>query len=267
MSLSPTERMVIALCPDEVAVRHGGGAIEAAPVASRTDAQDWRGAVGALAGLLAETPVSQRFFGRRRQASLVLSDRFVRYALLPWSEAVRKAAQWQALAQACCETCYGDMSAWTFRIDSGDYGVPRLAGAVETKFLSALRSLMAARGIDCPQVLPYFAVCWNRWRQQVGDSEALFAVHDAGTTVIAMCRQGQWHSLRMHGGASDADALAMMLRREALLQGCADSVPCYAHVPGAAYRIGDACSLRMPDEFAIGVSGVAATMACVGTVG
>lgn len=232
-----TERLIVALCPDEVAVRIVGGKDTASEGETRVRAIDasigasrWQDALVALTDLL-PLVVRKSLFPTRKHASVILSDRFARYALLPWSPTIRSDVESEALAQACFESQYGDMTGWEIRIDHGDYGAARLACAVESGLLAALQALMAGRRIDCPTVEPYFAACWNRWRNDVGSSDALFSVQISGTAVIASRRADRWHSVRLQGGLGDVEALSAALRREALLQGFTELPSSYVHAP------------------------------------
>lgn len=227
MSRFRNERITIALCPEQVAIfKSGRGqtqSVEELPVSETREAglPSWSGSVTALADWLRSTPL------KRAAVTLVLSNRFARFALLPWAGNAQGTVETQALANACLESQYGEMSGWTLRIDEGRYGQPRLVCAVETALLDALRGALAQQ--TCIRVEPYFATCWNRWRKRLGNEAALFAVAEPHTTVIASLKQGHWHSVRALSGAQDRAGLLNVLARESLLQGFAEPPACYVH--------------------------------------
>jgi hypothetical protein len=76
----------IGLGPDSIIV---SGSREAVRVQGE-GAGDWRSAIAALPEVLKNY--------RNQDASVVLADQFVRYALLPWNAALKSDAEWVALA-------------------------------------------------------------------------------------------------------------------------------------------------------------------------
>lgn len=275
MSLFRTERLSIALCPEQVAVLRsprGKRAVPSEPlllaVLPEADAPLWKGAVAALADGLQALPT------RRASATLVLSNRFARFALLPWAAAAQGEAEAHALAAACFESLYGDMTGWVFSFDDGAYGSPKLACAIEASFLEGLKGAFDARGVSCPRVEPYFVTCWNRWRNAVKAGDALFAVTESGATVIATLQAGQWHSVRTQSGSPDWTGLSGMMSRESLLQGFAEPPAGWLHAPAldssscpaALIEARDKLTLLLPDvQTSISVNaGPAQVMAAVG---
>lgn len=221
------ERITVALCPEQVAILksekgHQSAVDElrvfAAPEAGRVL---WRESVSALADWLQRNPQ------KRRSISLILSNRFVRFAMLPWAENAQGEPATQALANACLETQYGDMSGWTIRIDDGRYGQAKLVCAMETALLDSLQSAVTAHA--CARVEPYFVTCWNRWRKTVQNGDALFAVSESGVMVIASIKNGRWQSVRALSGQLDRTGGRGLLSRESLLQGFAEPPACCVH--------------------------------------
>jgi len=252
VSLFQTERLTIALCPEQVAILRSAPGREKTPaepvileVAPLTGMPLWEGALMALADWLQHLPAS------RATASLVLSSRFVRFALLPWSEAAQGQAETQALASACFESQYEDMRGWTLRVDEGFYGVPRLACAIETALLDRLQSVFEPRKIACRRIEPYFVTCWNRWHKEVQGSDALFAVAESGVMVVATMKDSRWHGVRSLGGVHDVHRLAGVMSREALLQGFTEAPAFWLHAPafdpGLATEAADMLHLLSPD--------------------
>lgn len=230
MSLFRTERLSVALCPEAVALRISGRGGRTTNADSRllettveSGTPPWKNAVAALAEGLSQLP-------RRLPARLILSNRFTRFALLPWSDAASGEAERQALALACLESHYGDMHGWTVHVDAGEFGVPCLACAVETELLETLRGSFTAHRVECHRVEPYFVACWNRWCRDVGPRDALFAVQEGGLAVASL-RGGRWHSLRVLGSCADSDELTQAMAREALLRGFAETPTAWVHAP------------------------------------
>lgn len=164
-------------------------------------------------------------------AALTLSNRFARFALVPWSSQVNQSEEETALTQARFENQYGDMTGWTVRLDSGRYGEVRIACAMETKLLDSLRSLFAARRIACHAVQPYFVASWNRWHRQFDQTDGLFAIAESQMVVMASIKAGGWQSLRAVHSTEDEQSLHVLLEREALLQGFTGMPQTRIHAP------------------------------------
>ncbi len=238
----PTERLSIALCPALVGVEHvrtswrheesQQARIDVAPQEAGKPA--WQGAVDELAGWLGGQAL------RSATATLVLSNRFVRFALVPWSETIGSPEEETELAQACFESRYGDMAGWTVRLDTGHYGQPRIACAVEAALIGAARQALALHNLECRAVRPAFIAGWNRFRRELDRSmdsgDGIFAMAESDTVVMATRRAGTWHSLRSVAAHVDARALSQLIEREALLQGFAESPPAWVSMPGLANR-------------------------------
>lgn len=192
-----------------------------------TEADDWASRLQPFATWLDQAKLG------KLSATLQVSNRHARFALMPWSDDVAGIEEEQALAQACLETQYGDVSDWTFRLDAGRYGEARLVCAVETSLLEALRQILEPRDIRCSLIQPYFATCWNRWQREITKdiSDFCFAVAEGDVVVLATCKEGRWHSVRTVGYL-DIDLVPTLAEREALLQGFTQPLPVYLHSPG-----------------------------------
>jgi hypothetical protein len=226
-----TERLSIALTPQEIgAIRLGQGG-EEGKVRITFDAPAMSGPAWATAADALNT-----WFDRssilRGSATLVVSGRFARVALIPWSDHVGKQSEEAALALACFESQYGDMTGWTVRADPGRFGEAKLAFALETEFVDVLRRALGSRSIECRTLRPYFIAAWNRWRGSLPDKPALFAVVESGVATLTTIVAGQWRSLRATGVGDDSRSLANVLEREVLLQGFGESVEMFVEAPG-----------------------------------
>lgn len=242
MSLLPTERLVVGLCPAQVGLirvrstwRNREAAHRTFEVAAPADDKAvWQGPLDGLAAWLAGDPP------RHVKATLVLSNRFVRFALVPWSDAASSTEEENALAQACFESRYGDMTGWTIRFDAGEYGKARVACAFETAQLDAYRELFSRHGLACQGVRPAFVAAWNRYRRDferdVGKEDAIFAMAESGMLVMASRRAGAWHSLRSTAMRDDGGELPALIEREAVLQGFAAMPPVWIVTAGRPGR-------------------------------
>lgn len=281
MSPSPTSRagagLAIGLCPDAVGIVRLGGWRHA-----RVDGQevidlaepdaDGMAALAALDAWLQQDRSAPT--GLRRwipaPAQVVLSDRLVRYARIPWSAATLSRQEEETLSRACFEERYGDMSDWTIRAEAGCYGQGRLAAAMPSALMNGLQRVLHMHRLRCTAVTPYFNACWNRWQRDIaqtnGTANALFAVVDAGMAVIGVIdgADRSWRSLRSLHLPTDAPALLPVLDREAVMLGLPEQPTIWMHSPqpGVLAAGSDNCHVLsmaagLPAPIAMALSGIA----------
>jgi hypothetical protein len=238
VSLLPTERLSIGLCPTQVGIRYSRRgwrrkddrqALIDVP-ATENGQTAWQAALESLDHWLSEAKISGA------ATTLVLSNAFLRFVMVPWSDASTTEEE-SALARACFETRYGDMASWSQALDNdGNYGEPRIAVALDTALLDALRELFAHHCLVCRSVRPAFVAAWNRNRKELapslGNGDGAFVLAESGTVVVATRKAGAWHSLRALASAIDDKILPVLLEREALLQGFGEPLPAWVVAPG-----------------------------------
>ena len=161
----------------------GGKAVELA------GADDWHAAVEALPGILK--------MYQNREASVVLADQFARYALLPWSEAVKTREQWLALARHRFSALHGAAAAvWEVRITETASRGPRLACAVDSELLERLVAACSGAGVNLVSVQPFLVAAFNRIRSQVGNGSCWIVVEEPGRLTLALIQRGVWIAIR-----------------------------------------------------------------------
>jgi hypothetical protein len=150
---------------------------------------DWRGALGALPEILKSH--------KSREASVVLADQFVRYALLPWNEAVKKSEQWLALARHRFGALHGAIAAeWDVKVTETAPLGARLACAVDRELIEGLASSFVAAGVNLVSVEPFLVAAFNRIRQKVGNGSCWIVVEEPGRLTLALIQRGAWVAIR-----------------------------------------------------------------------
>lgn len=284
MSPSPTNsgftRLAIGLAPEGAGIVRLGGwrgwRIDAYErVAAASPDSDGHGALDALEAWLAgHVPVRSLPWGWPSTARVVLSDRLVRYARVPWAGPSLTPAEETALVAVCFEERYGAMDGWRIRVEDDAWGRTRLAVAVPVAFVERLEAMLRAHGFRCEGVGTRFVASWNRWRTQVataGNADTLFAVvedgmPEGGTLVVgAPDAAGGWRSVRRLTLAGEAADPFRLLTREALLLGLSDSWAAWIDAPtqddhappdGRLHRVAEHGNL--PFEVAMAVQGIGA---------
>jgi hypothetical protein len=150
---------------------------------------DWRGALDALAEVLK--------VHKNREASVVLADQFVRYALLPWNKAVKNPEQWLALARHRFGALHGAVAAeWDVKVTETAPLGARLACALDKELVEGLASCFVTGGVNLVSVQPFLIAAFNRIRQTVGNASCWIVVEEPGRLTLALIQRGAWVAIR-----------------------------------------------------------------------
>jgi len=180
--------------------------------APASDAPPWADAMRELEGILAES----EFQGAR--AEVVLSNHFVRYALLPWRDDLMSDVERRALARHGLSRALGaHMENWEISLSRGPYGQPLLAAAVDPALLAALRTTCDRAGLSLQSVEPFLAAGFNRIREAVASGSFWFAAVEPERVCLASIREGGWVGLCCQRVEGDwREGLSRLLGRELL---------------------------------------------------
>ena len=175
----------IGLCPDRLLLSKN----KALSVAPSNDAVEWRAAVEALPEVLAGL--------QKHAVSVVLADQFVRYALLPWSAALKSEAQWLSLARHRMTAIHGPVAAgWDVKLADTGPTAPRLACAVERELIEALAAKFVAANVQLSSVQPFLVAAFNRIRATIGNGSCWLVVEEPGRLTLALIQHGVWIAIR-----------------------------------------------------------------------
>lgn len=95
--------------------------------------------------------------------TVVLSNHFMRYLVLPWQPALTRSSELAALARLRFEQIHGAVVAdWTVQLGDAGYGTPLLACAVDTGLVSGVQSLMQQRGLRLTSMQGLLMAAFNR---------------------------------------------------------------------------------------------------------
>ncbi|TMH42305.1 MAG: hypothetical protein E6H54_14355 [Betaproteobacteria bacterium] len=187
------ERLLVGLAPAELTV----GA-KRYPCDPAFGAEPWHGALEALKGIT---------FPRAR-VTVVLSNHFVRYSLVPWSAALATPAEEAAYLRHHFAKIHGERAkGWVFRASEGPRGEPRLASAVDAELVAAIRALFAKGGpAKLVSVQPALMHVFNGARASVPQpagawlviaepDRACIALHANGAFRAVQNAKGEWRTL------------------------------------------------------------------------
>lgn len=200
------DKAVIALCPDRViAVRWHKGRVAAKAVLPVSG-----GVISSLSSLLA----GEEF--RNTDATVILSNHFMHFSVMPWNGAFLSGEEELALVQHRFNETYGEATAWAIRQSKGAVGAPTLASAVAKDFLESITHLFASSGVKLKSIQPYLMAAFNACRKKLPKEPAWLVLAEQGFFCIALLRDGQWHRIRLLK-SGELDEALLALEREALL--------------------------------------------------
>jgi hypothetical protein len=198
------DRVEVGLYPDRLVLVRKKGEQTIALGARESGAAGWRAALDALSTVAAEVLC-------KMHVTVVLSSSFVRYTLLPRSEALTRADERLAFARHCLARVHGSAAeGWAVRL-SGE-----VACGVERPLVEELKTLIAAHASRFRSLQPRLMAGFNRCRSKLGERPGWFVDVEPGLASLALVQRGQWHSLRtVKIGPSWQDELPGLLSREA----------------------------------------------------
>lgn len=179
--------------------------------------------------MLRETLTEKRWHNTR--ATFVLSNHFVRYAVIPWEPALTNEAEIQLYARHHVTTIYGEQAQnWDIRVSPAPQGHARLASAIDETLMASLYDLPSIR---LHSVQPYFMSAFNQWANKLNRLDFWFATVEHDRLTLALIRDGQWFSLRNRTlNLPLENELPQLLDQEAMLTGqTAGKSPVFVYAP------------------------------------
>ena len=183
------ERASVTLAPDRVTI--GNRSIACDPQFGQ---QPWQGAIAALQTIEWQS---------RSLVTAVLSNHFVRYLLVPWSDAVRGEAEEEAYLRHHFRKIHGDRAnEWTLRSSEAPRGSPRLASAIDSALLEALKASFPKGGKALlVSVQPALMAAFNRHRGAIPASGAWLALAESDRACVALHASDGWRAVQNGKGA------------------------------------------------------------------
>jgi hypothetical protein len=188
----------IALCPDRVVVARVGlgwrgnvldkRIVDCAPA---TVDQTWQTPLAALRAILDEHKKPNT------SATVILSNHFVRYAIVPWRDSIANVAEQTALARHCFKNIYGDVAAtWNVKVSDGGFRRNALASAVDRELLIQLKQIFTERKVSLSSVQPYFMTACNRFRRELAAGKSgCLSVLERGRATLGVFDRSGWQTL------------------------------------------------------------------------
>jgi hypothetical protein len=150
---------------------------------------------------------------------ILLSNHFVRYAVIPPQSKIETPAELQTYAAFQMREIYGERAAeWELSISSWDPATGAVCAAVERGFLQELEELAASQRMKLKYVEPYFTSVFDHWHNRFDNERAWFALVETGRLCLALLEGGAWLRILNQRILDDVEEeLLVALEREALL--------------------------------------------------
>lgn len=226
-------RLCIAISPEHISLLKLGRGFKPKLLARHDEAIHtqgnqplWQAATERLAEVLAQPE------WQNADADIVLSNRLVRYALIPSSPQLKKYPQQEAFARHVLTHTYGAVSSqWELRIQRSKEGAPWLASAMDKTLLEDLRQICTSHKLKLRVVSPYLMPVFNRYRKALKADPAWLVINEPGCSLFALLSGGELLAVSSvkHNNISE---LPMLLDRENLTSTLPE--PCrtvYLHAP------------------------------------
>lgn len=222
MSLLWPDRLLVSLAPGELRwVRLGGrfrpklrgkGLVPVVPAQpGGPGAHPWQGVLTAL------REAAQDWRLDRLSVRIVLSNDFVRYLVAPHNAQIHGDEQDLAFARFHFSKVHGEVSrAWDIRLSPAAPGAARLASAVDSALIAALRDCFPAGGRHrLASIQPLLMAVFNSGAAAIPASGAWLVMAEAERTCVALLRGNVWHAVQnVRGRFADDQAWIDLVQRE-----------------------------------------------------
>jgi hypothetical protein len=198
VSLSWRDRIAVFVGADAVDVArycagwHRGGP-ERHRVALEAPAPRWQHVLDALRAALAALKP------RRGDATVVVSNHYVRFALVPDAAKLRNHAERLLAARHTLHSVYGEAAErWRVALDGASRNGAAIAAGIDAELVDGIVATLTGAHLHARALQPLFAAGLNVSRRVLGTGPAWFGVAEPGRLALAYVERGAWRSLRSH---------------------------------------------------------------------
>jgi hypothetical protein len=165
----------------------------------------WTAPLAALEAMLAQAPWS----GARTR--IVLADHWARYVIVPWVAALHSAEERLGHGRQLLNSTYGEaVATWDVRMSDAPPHMTRVACAVPSELIAAVRAACTAHGNTLVSLQPQLIAAYTAWRQCLPQSNSWFVSIEQGSLAAARLGRNGWD--RVHGVRIGADWLRELRR-------------------------------------------------------
>jgi hypothetical protein len=151
--------------------------------------------------------------------SVVLSNHFVRYAIIEADHSLKNKAEENAYIKHRFGQLFGESeSPWEFRFDQKHPSSPFLVSAVEAKLTASLREICKRFNVKLRSIQPCLMKIYNLSKTELMNKDAWLILCEQGKLCIVWLKDGYPDSVRMIKAGEDwQEKLAEIVEREIYL--------------------------------------------------
>lgn len=236
MSRLLRDRLLVSLAPGAVALARATRGLRPRIVFKQVidcdpafGSESWQGATETFAKTI------ELLRDERMDVTVVLSNHFVRYAVVPFDTAITGPDDELAFARFHFTRIYGERArTWDVRMGNRRHGVPCLASAVDAALMEAVRACfpknVKARLVSAQ---PYLMSAFNLWRGIMGKEGAWLLLVEPQRTCLALIAGGAWATVQTANGefAAPEDWAALLDRQQLRTEVTSTSRTVLVHAP------------------------------------
>lgn len=239
MSLLWNDRLLVALRPDKITLlrlsRGWRPVVKAKtiiPCLPDNQSPKWKAAVTAFSEILLQKE------WRRTSVEVVLSQHFVRSAVMPPNLMLKSREEEQAFALLSLAQASGDIAGdWRMRFADVRPGMPKLVSAVDTGLLDALEQAINAAGSTLTSIRPYFVAAYDGRRRLLSKQNAWLATLESDRCCLLHLQDGVVRHISNRRIFNNAETeLPAFLEKERLLAQ-SDHVPDKVFIVAPEHRL------------------------------
>lgn len=175
-------RLTLGLAPG--ALTFQGEAIDCDPARG---VEPWQGAVARLRDI---------DLGKSR-ITIELSSHFVRYALVPWNDALATPAEEEVYVRHHFARIHGERAkGWAVRAGETAAGEPRLASAVDSALLASIKESFKGKRAKLVSIQPALMSRFNAARRTLPEDGAWLVIAEVERACVALHGGKTWRSVQ-----------------------------------------------------------------------
>jgi hypothetical protein len=149
---------------------------------------------------------------------IVLSNQFVRYAIVPWKNELAKSDERIAFTAHCFTQAFGErIKNWDFCISQPEYGQSTIASAIEPNLITKIHEVFDALGMPLNSITPELMLVFNHIVNQAKINN-LININDGDNVFWIAAIQNQQLCLALHDKSGWRLLKNMMTEIDAIAQ-------------------------------------------------
>jgi hypothetical protein len=151
----------------------------------------WEATIGVLGGCLVD-PIWNRAACR-----VIVANHWMRFAIVPWSDALSDRDERLLFAQHCLSKIYGDVALqWCVTLNEAPPGHSQVACAIPRALLDEIERHTESCGLRVRSIQPQLIAAFNCWRAQLSNASGWFVTLEEGSLAAAHLSRGAWDAVR-----------------------------------------------------------------------